>query len=60
VLWRWRGSTVAAVAVLLLWYFFSSLSLPVLPRFFDGFPFSFKRIVSSLGLLSFSFLPSSF
>jgi len=24
VLWRWRGSTVAAVVVLLLWYFFSS------------------------------------
>jgi len=42
VLWRWRGSTVAAVVVLLLWYFFLflPLSLPVLPRFFVGFPFS--------------------
>jgi hypothetical protein len=42
VLWRWRGSTVAAVVVLLLWYFFLflPLSFPVLPRFFVGFPFS--------------------
>jgi len=41
-------------------FFFLPLSLPVLPCFFDGFPFSFKRIVPSLGLPPFSFLSSSF
>jgi hypothetical protein len=29
VLWRWRGSTVAAVVVLLLWYIFFSSVTPL-------------------------------
>ena len=58
-LWRWRGSTVAAVVVSSSPVFFLPLSLPVLPRFFDGFPFSPLSSLSVSLLFLFSPLISS-
>ena len=64
----WLGGTVEALVEVQRWFFFSSASLlllppslPVLPFFFDGFPFSplSSLLVSLLFLFLFSPLISS-